>query len=279
MSTVIPGTSVRHGTVSGYSVCNGGGRLACADCRRARSEHAAFLARQRAYGRQLPTDRVDPTRALQALHALALSGHNTMAIAHLTGLTDQQVGRLLNHGQSYVTRQNHERILAGYHWFLRHPTWELHAPPVLDSGRTVQQVRSLQALGWPVRDVCAAAGVGVATISTVSRTGRVERTVANRIQNVYDRLSGTRGPCRSTATIAARNGWHTPLAYDDDGQLIPEAIPSEFSRAAERREDRRAKEQQVHELTAKDLSAKEIADRLGVSTRYVTRARSSRRTA
>jgi DNA-binding NarL/FixJ family response regulator len=102
------------------------------------------------------------------------------------------------------------------------------------------------------------------------------RRNAERVQRLYDELSGTKGPSRIAAANAARLGWHTPLAYDEDGRLIPEAVPNDLTRAAERREDLQARVGQVAELTQKGLSTTEIAERLGVTDRTVTRARARR---
>lgn len=265
----------KHGTQQGYRYCGGGNRLACDDCRRANREAAALRRRAAAYGITGPHDRISSLRTQQALHWLAGMGHNTIAIQQLTGLPNTIVSRLLRDRQDGVYRETQERVLAGLHWALRNPTWSRPSKDV-PSDRAWQQVRSLEALGWPLATLMTEIGYKHPVQQPPWARPMMNRRTAERVQQLYDRLSGTRGPSARAAAHAARLGWHVPLAYDDDGHLIPEAIPNDLTRAAERREDRQARTDQVAALTAKGLSTAEIAEALGITDRTVTRARSRR---
>jgi YD repeat-containing protein len=267
--------SVQHGTVAGYKGCNGGGRNACQDCRDANSIRAAERRRLKAYGRNSPTDRVDPTLTIQALHLLAAMGHNTVAVQQLTGVNNTIVARLLRDEASWIYRETKDRVLCGLSYALIHPEWKRDTWYV-PSRRSLQQIHSLQALGWPLNTLMGMLGYQQAKQPVPWRRDRMTRRNAERVQQLYDELSGTKGPSRIAAANAARLGWHTPLAYDDDGRLIAEAIPNDLSRAVERREDRQARAAQVEELTGKGYSTAEIAERLGVTDRTVTRARARR---
>lgn len=271
----LPGpTAVQHGTVAGYNACNGGGRNACQACRQANTQRAAERRRMKAYGRSLPTDRVDPTLTIQALHLLAAMGHNTLAIEQITGVSNTIVGRLLRDEASWIYRETKDRILCGLAYALAHPEWQ-RPSPFVSTAPVVQQIRSLQALGWPLSTLMAELGYEV-DFPFWERGTVIRRRNAEKVQALYDRLSGTRGPSTLARNRARERGWHVPLAYDEQGQLIPGAIPSDLSRVAERREDRKARERQVVELTAKGLSTAEIATRLGITDRTVTRVRARR---
>lgn len=257
----------RHGTLTGYERCNGGGRKACPRCREARRVAGEQLRKRKAYGQTSPRDLLDSTKAMQALHIMTSAGHNTMAIGRLSGMANQQIGRLLHGHQHLITRENHERILSALQYVLQHPTW--HKPDArVDSTRAWQQMRSLSALGWPMDWLCREIGY-----TRFKPLPTMRRSTAARIQDLYDRLSGTRGPSSRAAAHAKHLGWHVPLAYDEDGQLVPGAVPDALTDARERRARRAERPELVARLTAQGQTAEQIAQALDITPRTVVRDR------
>jgi transcriptional regulator with XRE-family HTH domain len=90
--------------------------------------------------------------------------------------------------------------------------------------------RRLQALYWmrhPSRVVASETGLHEDTILGMAR-GRYDRTTAARVQRVrdaYDRLAMRHGSSEFARRFAVENGWHGPLAWDDDTIDDPNAVP------------------------------------------------------
>lgn len=262
-----------HGTVSGYASCNGGGRNACDACREANMQRAKEIRQRKRTGQHHPNDQVDPASAIKVVAALRSRGYSDSAIGRLSGVPVSCIHRLARADAKFVTRETSSRLHTALAYADAHPGAGRKDLNV-SASQAHQQMRSLAALGWSLswqrRQLGFSGGVGAFRYGTISRRN------AEKVQRLYDQYGGTPGPSKVAARHAQALGWHVPLAYDDDGRLIPGAIPNDLTRAAERREDRQARTAQVERLTRMGLSTAEIAVRLGVTDRTVTRARSRR---
>lgn len=260
----------QHGTISGYARCNGGGKNACCACREANRIRGAEIRERTG---EHPNDLIDASPAMVIVAVLRGRDYSNSAISRLAGVPTSVIHRLAKRQGTWVTRETSSRLDDALTYATAHPDAG-RKDQWVDAARTHQQMRSLAALGWSLawqrRQLGFSGGVGA------FRYGRISKVNAAKVQDLYDRFGGTHGPSKVAAEHARRLGWHVPLAYDDDGQLIPGAIPDPLSAARERRERRHERETEIERLTAADVSAREIAERLGVTARTVTRVRARR---
>jgi hypothetical protein len=161
----------------------------------------------------------------------------------------------------------------------------------IDSTGTGRRLRALAAIGWTSEVIADKLGVTPSPVRDLSRQVRplVTRTTAAKVAALYDELSMIPGPSTSAAKRARAKGWVPPLGWDDDDLDDPNAAPS---RMTERRPmfdemavERAMRGSEVHlrpaeraevvrRLTGLGLSAAEIAGRLRIEKRSVTRIRS-----
>lgn len=93
-----------------------------------------------------------------------------------------------------------------------------------------RRIQALCAIGWPRAII--AAEMGYATVGSLGsllhrRSGidMVTTTRHARVVEVYERLSGTPGPCARTARHARKAGWAPPLAWEGIDIDDPAATP------------------------------------------------------
>jgi DNA-binding CsgD family transcriptional regulator len=115
---------------------------------------------------------------------------------------------------------------------------------------------------------------------------------ANRVAALYDDIWDTEPDGRygrKIRNIAARHGWHPPMAWDDDDIDNPDALPfmledsddlddiaiDEAMRGRPVRLTKAEKAEAVRRMTARGDSAEQIAQRLHVSGRTVQRKRAA----
>lgn len=209
-----------------------------------------------------------PVRA----HILALAeiGVNLRMIAWQVGVTDTTV-RLIRDGVHQQTRVwVAERIMRADH------TPNPRMRSVLPIG-AVRRCQALQAMGWTSAMIGERAGLEQTNVTALQRRTRLDYATWDRIRGVYDALSVTPGPSDAARAYARRRGWLNPFEWEGFDIDDPRVTPPRSARGGGRgrggsRADRLGL---VRELTAKGLSAQEIADRLGVSERQVQRDRSA----
>ncbi|CAM2953906.1 hypothetical protein [Skermania piniformis] len=142
---------------------------------------------------------------------------------------------------------------------------------LVDATGARRRLRALVAAGWTHTELAHRLGT---TVSHVGRTLHADRVTARRaddIAKLYAELQMRPGPSVRARRHAARHDWPLPLEWDEDTIDDPDTEPvrSRHTAASTRRE----RIERVAELTAAGLSAKRIADRLGVTQRAVTRYR------
>ena len=134
---------------------------------------------------------------------------------------------------------------------------------------TTRRLRALSALGWPYRALGAELGLGNAR-STLprlmsARGDIVAAVTAERVADMYERLSATPGPSVITRQRALAKGWVPPLAWDDDTIDDPDAVPHvEAVREPNRRGDFAAEYAELRDYVG--LTDPAIAKRLGISS-------------
>lgn len=144
---------------------------------------------------------------------------------------------------------------------------------------TRRRLQALMAIGWTGELLAPRLGwtTGEAVTNLMKQRRQFCYTpTALRVERLYDQLWNVPGPSSQGRTRAARKGWLPPLWWDDDRIDDPsydprtDIIPDEMAPSREARRERLA---EVARLTALNLSASEIARRLNLHTRQVTRDR------
>lgn len=166
-------------------------------------------------------------------------------------------------------------------------------PLVVSSLGTARRLQALAAIGWSITELAVQCDYRKSMIGHLQtrRRPQILRATADRVAEVYERLSMRLGPsCTRTRKRAARLGWAPPLAWDD--------IDSPTGRAAGAVMDLAADEVAVMRAVAGDLAgarlshadtqeairrlremgetAAEIARRVGVSRRTAERTSAAR---
>jgi hypothetical protein len=136
-------------------------------------------------------------------------------------------------------------------------------------------------MGWTLNALGPQLGFHPRRLTDLIHGDRVVASTARRIADAY-RIVQTRDPRdhgvsdRSIAmarNLAAREGWHGPLAWDDidNPDCKPEGARKSRAKVGSQRVV--ADVSRVAALTAAGYSAQQIADELGCHKRSVTRAR------
>jgi hypothetical protein len=139
---------------------------------------------------------------------------------------------------------------------------------------TNRRIQALYAIGWPGGLIAAELGFSRSRLTNLTNGQRVVyAATAARVRDLYDRLSGRRGPSRVTAGRAAQLGYVPPIGWDDDQIDDPAGRPwaviddhgqrrygESFSRPSARGDAERARaleRQRVRRAAARRAAAEE----------------------
>jgi hypothetical protein len=127
-----------------------------------------------------------------------------------------------------------------------------------------QRAYSLAAIGYPLAWIASQLGLQNLPMRSPQGRARVRMSVFVRLDTLYRRIEATpaeehpsRIPARARGiakATARRHGYHPPGCYDDDGNLIPEAVRNEKNEARLAEQDRVVRQR----LAALHLSLKGI---------------------
>jgi transcriptional regulator with XRE-family HTH domain len=167
------------------------------------AEKAGRLRRARGISGYIPTDRITGH-----IHTLQKAGWTNVEIADFAGVDRRTVHNILHNYVATVHRPTAAAILR-----LR-PEDVPNRVPALGSMRRVQ---ALAVMGWPVSHTGAAAGIRGTLVNELvaGRRKRVPLREAQEIARVFRERCMTPGPSKKARTCALRNGWASPLAWDD----------------------------------------------------------------
>lgn len=264
--------------------------------RAAETRRASQIRRLKSAGQWDPTRPSAPVRAyvLQLmgmglpLHSISKGSGVPIGVCRslLYGTTRYPDGVKTSYPPSKTIGTEYAEMLMAYR-----PTLNDYPPNAVVS--TVGSRRRLQALatiGWTRRALAARVGSSEDRFNKVMQESTTSAATAFIVRDLYDEL-WNRGPSEKevapaaalrTRNMAARNGWHGPLAWDDDTIDYPQALPrtdAERPAATEGRnvadrwlhgeavvlgvEDRRQVVQHLMEWT--NNTPEEIAERLEIS--------------
>ncbi|MEU5043217.1 hypothetical protein [Streptomyces griseorubiginosus] len=214
-------SKVQHGdpTCADYG-CK---REECLEARRRKQKRNKLL---RTTGRP---GMVVPERAAAHLEKFRQAGLQDIEIIAMLPVARNTFYRVMR-GEP-LTRISEQKILA------------VPAPPALREIRTLatvdatgthRRLKALMSLGWPSRVLARRIGVHEAWISrSFSSRTRVTQAVEARVRALYDgywnvqpELAGVdAGEAEGARAHARAQGWHGPLAWDDDTIDDPKAVP------------------------------------------------------
>lgn len=199
---------------------------------------------------------VDAAPAAAHIHALFAGGASHKSIARTVRCGINTVRQIADGTRPEIWASTRNRLLA----VESAPDVRLSVPAI---GAT-RRVRALMALGHPVADIQAAAGISgnlVARLVSGEATGIWARS-AVAVGEAYGRLSMTAGASGRSRGRAVREGWAPPLAWDDIDD--PRAVPCDWRRTAVRRaEDVVEDAEFVRRTVGGDRN--QIAERLGTT--------------
>lgn len=254
------------------------------DCVARHNAYQRRVYRQKGYGTWQPL--VDATPVRQHIEALREAGHSIPDIQKQASVSAATLARILYDG----TNKRAERIRPEVaQRILEVPVKPARIKPhtVIDGTGTRRRLQALVSMGWTLTALGPRLGFHPRRLTDLMHGERVTASTARRIADGY-RVMQTRDPAdhgvpaasRTMArTLAAREGWHGPLAWDDIDD--PTSKPQPLGR--KRRNGTapaktRADVQRVAELTAAGRTAQQIADELGCHKRTVVRARGKAQT-
>jgi len=303
----------QHGTRAAYVF----DRCRCAACRTANRLDQRDRAKAAACGR--PSPFVDAIRARQHVHTLTAAGLGVRQIERLSGVSRYCVRSLLRDGADTsrgrrVRAETEQRLLA-----VTVDRGNLAGGCKVDATGTRRRVQALATLGWSHAHLARLLGRSSSNVAAMMRADHVTVATADAVRALYDELWATRPQTTShahriaaarTRNRARRLGWLPPLAWDDidtdtaaaatrtdtlvtgrvrstdqygtglgDGTDLDEiAIDLAMSGEPVRLTPAESLEV-VRRLSDRGFSVRQIAERLGTTTRTITRRRSAIRAA
>lgn len=261
----------------------------CYDCRgnRARQE------RERTHRARTGTTQeyVNAIRVVPRIMQLTREGWTYADIETVSGVSVPTLSRIMRGVTQRVERETAEALLG------THPNMRGRAPAPrkVDATGTVRRLRALVAIGWTFWAISERAGHAKTWAFGLTQAQTVTPATRDLIARLYDEMWDAlppRGTGREKQAytrargIAVRNGWASPLAWDDDTIDDPGAEPAvpsaeelfasvvDSAVAGERPvltpEQRR---EVITILNERRWSANRIAEHIGCASRTVDRVR------
>lgn len=161
------------------------------------------LRRARGLPNTVPIENV--RARITELHAL---GMTNLMIAHAAGVAKATVGHIVRRNEHFVCIDIAARIYTVDH--RPHP----NQLTVLAIGAR-RRVRALNAIGWPTDYLADRLGQRARQVLNIA-VGKPTMTynLWQRIDTLYQELSGTPGPSDNSRVVAKRNGHLPPLAWE-----------------------------------------------------------------
>lgn len=270
----------QHGTRLAYVL----DRCRCLPCREDSSKYNSNLNRQTAYGRSNWTSAQPVREHIQMLQA---SGLGLKRIAKLSGVDHSNIARVIwgrterNEGPAkQISKVNAAKILA-----VQASLQNLSDGAIVPDGGpgTWRRLQALVAIGWSQSRLAQELGILPSNIGHIIH-GRTTPTAATvrAVHDLYDREWGhvqeghdhrSKISVSRARNYAAKHGWVSPLAWDDDTIDNPAAVPfiePEHVKGSTTREEtfaRKASEriEDIEFLKEGGVPAHEIAARLGLA--------------
>lgn len=210
-----------------------------------------------------------------------LSGHITMLLSEVPGSSYGHIGKAAGLTRNAIWEAHlklHDRARVATFRKVMTVTPDMvrdHVPQPCK--RYTQLVRSLQAQAWPLQWQAEQYERPLSSIKRIARgeVKTVEPETARRIEALARAKVMEIGPSRASAAKARRLGWHSLLAYDDEGDLVPGAVRNEgLERRREERDHMARNRLEVLRMSLEySLTATAIGERVGLDRTVVQKFR------
>lgn len=226
------------------------------------------------YGTWEPLRDAEPVR--QHIAALRAAGYSLPDIQRKARISSATLARLLYDGVNKRAKRIRpevaDRVLA-----VPVTTAPVKPSTIIDATGTRRRLQALVAMGWTLRALGPQLGFHPRRLTDLIHADQVLASTARRIADGY-RTMQTRDPrdhgvpdrsINMARNLAAREGWHGPLAWDDidDPACKPEKVkPYEAAAKYERDPDRM---REIEHLYLLGESPEQIAKQLGGNEKYI----------
>jgi hypothetical protein len=153
----------------------------------------------------------------------------------------------------------------------------------VDAAGTRRRLEALQAIGYPARELAQRLGAGPRSPLQVARRARVRAATARAVADLYAALENTPGPSHRVAVTAQARGFLAPAWWDTDTIDDPDKAPVGLCTYIQG--DRylhgprnvlfdvadAPRLARIELLLSRGLTRREVAGRLGIPLRYVSR--------
>lgn len=220
-----------HGTRDAYLT----DKCRCAPCKEARRVYAAQYRKQKAYGRSR-THQVDAALARAHVRKLMGMGWSVELIAKGAGVACTTLARIL-YGRggmppvATITARTHDRILS-FSPERERERCEGTGAERIDATGTRRRLQALVAVGYSTILLSKLLGKDRSFVQRRLEATGVAPATAAAVKALYDRIwdvpppsatPGERQAITVAKRLAASNGWHVPMAWDDDAIDLPGA--------------------------------------------------------
>jgi hypothetical protein len=261
-----------HGKAYGYVL---GCRENC--CRHPYTSAARARYARRKHGITSPQQRVDPAATEKRIAQLR-ERYTYDEISQMTGICPETLQRIGSGGRKWVERITERAVLTARE--------EKAIKNRLPIERGYQRIHSLMALGYPRPWIAQRCGYNGNNFAMPTWQKWMSRTLFDKIEAVYKAVGDTPadaerdgilpGVIRRTRRYAQRQGWRSPIHYDDDGNLIRERSQHYDTKGAPYTElTTRRKIEALRLQVNRRLSDSVVAERTGLADRTMQRARES----
>jgi transcriptional regulator with XRE-family HTH domain/transposase-like protein len=201
-------------------------RCRCHDCTAASAKAEDQRNRQIAYGRY-DTGRVDAQPVREHIQTLANYGIGMDRTATLAGISKATVMRII-YGSPTLNIKPRARVdkhiaeaIQAIQPELRH----LGQKTTVNAAGTRRRIQALVAIGWSQSRIAEQLGMSRPNFSRALHGENVHAETARKVQALYDQLWNrpqtgndhrTRISANRARNHARTNGWHPPLAWDDE---------------------------------------------------------------
>lgn len=249
-----------------------------AECLERSRAYSRRRYRQKGYGTWQPLVDAEPAR--QHIAELRDAGHSIPDIQKAARISGATIARILYEGVNKraerIRPEVSERILA-----VPVTAAPVKANTSVDATGTRRRIQALVAMGWTLKALGPHLGFHPRRLTDFLYAERVLASTARRIADRYRTVQtwnpadhGVPAVSQTMArNLAAREGWHGPLDWEDIDD--PDCKPEGWGKSRAKPDSQRvvADLTRVAELTAAGETAQQIADELGCHKRTVVRAR------